>query len=141
MLGEIGLRGVFAEQGLVGIDDKRGSPLKLDTLPLGAEHLADLALWIRQQGEVEIVLVGKTRLGLHVIAGDSDSMCSEGAELGRQVAKATTLDRSAGGEGLGVEVENNRPGFEQAVQTDLITFLIKGSEVRNRFADFHGAGS
>src|SRR5262249_29663835 len=98
-------RGVGLAEYALLVDDERVPGGEFSAL--GPVGLGDLALGVAQEGEGQCVLLDELLLGVQVVKADADDHGVQTSELLVEVAEAASLGRSAAGEGLGVEPQDD----------------------------------
>ena len=126
------------EEGLVRPDDERGPFGRERTHSLHTEEFRNGPVGVRQEREVEVVLLVEFALPINLIGADSRSLGPEFGELAGQVAEVAAFLRSARGHRFGVEEQHERTRLDQVGESDGCAVLIGGDEVRNPISDVHG---
>src|SRR5262249_24060273 len=115
------------------------------------ELLGDLSVRVREEREVELLLVGELLLELERIATDADEHGLELSKLLKAVTKTARLGRSATGQRFGIEPENDVLLSLQVAQLERLGVLAPGQhgadlrrlkiDIRGLLTFFHGRSS
>ena len=94
VLFHVGLAPNRRQHPAIGVDDERGSLVERQHRPLDPELLGDRLVGVRQQGEVERVLVAELGLAVHRVGADTDPLGADRRELPGEVAEVAVLPRA-----------------------------------------------
>jgi chromate transport protein ChrA len=94
---------------------------------------------VREQGELQLVLVAKPRVARRVLGRDADHAHARGGDLVVHVANGAGFLGAPGREIGGVEIQHQRAVAEQPGEGHLAAVLVGEAEVRGAFTGFeHG---
>ena len=102
-----------------------------------AELLGDSAVGIRQQREVERVLLAEFALTIHLVGTDTDALRARVRELRREVAEVAALLRATARQRLRVEEEDDGPLLQRVGELERAAVVGRELEVGCDVAGFH----
>jgi hypothetical protein len=126
-----------AQHGAISVDHEGGTLCWQRAGTLHTELFGDGLVRVAQERKPEFVLVIKLLLPIRPIGTDSHDRGSEFCELGFQITKMLRLDRSTRRHRFDVEVQNQRPAFEQLAKSDRASELVDDLKVADGVSNQH----